>query len=120
MTDEYQEIVLMRLFQLTCEGDVLVFTGLENWTKKKVMTYSDGSKTTLNPRQGSCSIELAKDLLSSPLTEFNKITLVKLDPKHKLTLGVRVFSGFNETLLGNYGTLLFVLKFPQKKYHRYL
>ena len=66
MTDEYQEIVLMRLFQLTCEGDILVFTGLENWTKKKVMTYSDGSKTTLNPRKGSGSIELTKDLLSSP------------------------------------------------------
>ena len=66
MADEYQEIVLMRLFQLTCEGDVLVFTGLENWTKKKVMTYSDGSKATLNPRKGSGGIELTKDLLSSP------------------------------------------------------
>ena len=66
MTDEYQESVSMRFFQLTREGDVLVFTGLENWTKKKVMTYSDGSKTTLNPRKGSGSIELTKDLLSSP------------------------------------------------------
>ena len=30
MTDEYQEIISMRYFQLTREGDVLVFTGLEN------------------------------------------------------------------------------------------
>ena len=75
MTDEYQERISMKYFQLTRKGYVLVFTGLENnrtfkalfhYLQKKVRTYWDGSKTTLNPRKGSGSIELTKALLSSP------------------------------------------------------
>ena len=78
---------------------MLFFTGLENtriiqtlfnYLQKKasVMTYWDGNKKTLKPRnrKGSGSIELTEALLSSPDIEFNKITLLKPRPKRKFTL----------------------------------
>lgn len=117
----------MRFCQLARESDVLFFTGLEstrifralfNYLQKKAsaMTYWDGSKKTLKPRKGSGSTEIWEAVLSSPDIEFNKIALLKSDPKRKLTLEQEVLLVLMKLRLG----IVVEDKFCQEMCRRYL